>query len=251
MSVTPIEWAPVALKQYPKSVRGSESDELVDCSRHALDIYGDAADDPDTGFSCFAYLWRRFGPPTEKGDGVKDLGASWVLTTPESDVWVHCYPKAEGVWSCFGYLTTKAVQQESEKPERRWHEARDNALLMRHPEWFTKDSEGALAITPQGAAEYWRIVFRSNLTPADVEDLRVAEEAAGPFPRRQRRWQDCTPTRQRVNRAVAATLTDLLKPVWSRDIAFNVLGVEGRVPRSTGRLRGLHAHSEEEQSSDR
>ena len=245
MSVTPTEWAPVALKQYPKSVQGSASDELVDCAQLALEVYGDAADDPDTGFSCFAYLHRRFGPPTGKGDGDKDLGASWMLTTPEPDVWVRFYPGAGGIWDCFGYRTTKAVKRESEEPARRWYEAHDRALMMRHPEWFTKDSEGALAITQQGSDEYWRIVFRSNLTPADIEDLRVAEEAAGPFPQRQRRWQDCTPTRQRVNRAVAATLTDLLKPVWSRDIAFNVLGVEGRVPRSTGFLRGLCTHSEE------
>lgn len=249
MDSSPVEWAPVALKQYPKSVQGSASDELVDCAQLALEVYGDAADDPDTGFSCFAYLHRRFGPPTGKGDGHRDLGASWMLTTPEPDVWVRFYPGAGGIWDCFGYLTTKKVKQECEKLERQWHEARDRALMRRHPEWFTKDSEGALAITQQGSDEYWRIVFRSNLTPADIEDLRVAEEAAGPFPQRQRRWQDCTPTRQRVNRAVAATLGDLLKPVWSRDIAFNVLGVEGRIPRSTGFLRGLCVREGEDQSN--
>lgn len=44
----------------------------------------------------FAYMHRRFGPPHMGGDDYKDLSASWMLTTPDPDVFVRVNPSLSG-----------------------------------------------------------------------------------------------------------------------------------------------------------
>lgn len=44
----------------------------------------------------FAYMHRRFGPPHIGGDDYKDLSASWMLTTPDCEVFVRVNPSLSG-----------------------------------------------------------------------------------------------------------------------------------------------------------
>ncbi len=44
----------------------------------------------------FAYMHRRFGPPHIGGDDYKDLSASWMLTTPDCEVFVRVNPSLTG-----------------------------------------------------------------------------------------------------------------------------------------------------------
>lgn len=44
----------------------------------------------------FAYMHRRFGPPHVGGDDYKDLSAGWILTTPDSKVFVGVSPNLSG-----------------------------------------------------------------------------------------------------------------------------------------------------------
>lgn len=44
----------------------------------------------------FTYMHRRFGPPHIGGDDYKDLSASWMLTTPDCEVFVRVNPSLSG-----------------------------------------------------------------------------------------------------------------------------------------------------------
>lgn len=44
----------------------------------------------------FAYMHRRFGPPHVGGDDYKDLSAGWMLTSPDSGVFVGVSPSLSG-----------------------------------------------------------------------------------------------------------------------------------------------------------
>ena len=216
----------VSLSEYPNDITGASSGRVVQCKALAEEVFGEVANDKRTGFSTFAYLYRRFGPPPMDGDGYKDLGAAWVITTPEPDVWVHFYPKAMSISFCFGYLIKNATEEEYGAPESDWHDTVCNALVSRHPEWVMPNEQGDMAFTGHGINEYYRVIFGQDTTDAEKEDLRWAREIAGPFPRKPygTPWQERGPVGARVNAAIVYTLKELLKPVWSRDVPFNILG---------------------------
>ncbi|TAM95238.1 MAG: hypothetical protein EPN45_23160, partial [Rhizobiaceae bacterium] len=68
----------------------------------------------------FAYMHRRFGLPHMGGDDYKDLSASWMLTTPDREVFVRVNPSLSGPgFSLAPYLlmprdTTNRVHRASE-----------------------------------------------------------------------------------------------------------------------------------------
>lgn len=49
----------------------------------------------------FAYMHRRFGPPSIPGDDYKDLSAGWLITTPEPDLGLLVRPSLSGAWNSF------------------------------------------------------------------------------------------------------------------------------------------------------
>lgn len=60
--------------------------------------------------NAFAYLWRRFGPPTEGCDPHKDL-VSYTLTTDRPDVFLWVDPRPSGVQYSFGYMLSEDLTQ--------------------------------------------------------------------------------------------------------------------------------------------
>jgi len=55
----------------------------------------------------YAYMHRRFGPPHVGGDGDKDFSASWMLTTPDSEVFLSVNPSLSGPDSSFSLYLLK------------------------------------------------------------------------------------------------------------------------------------------------
>lgn len=64
----------------------------------------------------FAYMHRRFGPPHIGGDDYKDLSASWVLTTPNPDVFIRILPRLSGVCSFDPYIFMGSNYVRSHEP---------------------------------------------------------------------------------------------------------------------------------------
>ncbi len=73
----------------------------------------------------FAYMHRRFGPPHSGGDPYKDLGAAWILRTPDPQLFVQVCPSISGAGFSFTPLLSvpEAAKlrniEELEVPEER------------------------------------------------------------------------------------------------------------------------------------
>lgn len=71
----------------------------------------------------FAYMHRRFGPPHVGGDDYKDLSASWMLTTPDPEVFLSVSPSLSGP----GFSFSPYLLKPSNAPKN-VHAARDLGL---------------------------------------------------------------------------------------------------------------------------
>lgn len=92
---------------------GAASGELADGFELAREAYGlpdvmspDKGD--DSGLTCFAYLWRRFGPPRYGSDPHKDL-CCYYLTTDDPDVVLWVRPCGSGLAYGVGYMVSKRL----------------------------------------------------------------------------------------------------------------------------------------------
>lgn len=67
----------------------------------------------------FAYMHRRFGPPSVDGDPFKDLSAGWLLDTPDAEVFVIVSPSPSGPgFSLVPLLSVREVEgRRAELPE--------------------------------------------------------------------------------------------------------------------------------------
>ena len=84
-------------------VRGAGGDDIFDGPDMSQAIWGDRANDPNSGLVAFAYLWRRFGPPWRGSDEYKDL-ASYTLTTSAPRVFLRIYPNGCSLAFSIAYI---------------------------------------------------------------------------------------------------------------------------------------------------
>lgn len=62
----------------------------------------------------FAYMHRRFGPPTLGSDDYKDASAAWLLRSPDPQVFVRVLPSPSGAWNSFLVGVPPALAPSSE-----------------------------------------------------------------------------------------------------------------------------------------
>lgn len=70
------------------------------------------------GFTAFAYLWRRFGPPWLESDDYKEL-CQYVLTTPIPSVYLTVYPTGSrcGMGFLADYARYLNCQRDPDSPD--------------------------------------------------------------------------------------------------------------------------------------
>lgn len=235
-----------SLKKWPKGCAGAKSSDLCNATDLAVEAWGDAADDPDTGPLAFAYLYRRFGPPPFEGDSYKDL-AMWILTTRDPDVFVCLTPSGSAALHAPGYLVRKSLEEDYRKPRVEWEQKAVHWLAERvaeeHPEWVTHRDDGLDELTEGG----WSLAYERRMTwgPGSWTERVVAEIGKPPREPMADEWRDGSPIMRRVNEAVLGTLRSLLRPVGVRDIDLTILGRVGREPRPSGFAASMRQQREE------
>lgn len=250
-----------SLRKWPKNVSGYLSGPIADGHHLAFEAWGDASDDNDTGLLAFAYLTRRFGPPME-GDSYKTLG-TWVLTTPDPDVYLTISPSGSSLALCVGCLMRRDLEREFERPtseafQRQLHWLAERVAEER-PDLVSKGTG------PDGldelAEEGWAIARDRRYDPGP--DGKWGPESWGAravavVGRAKRAplacdWRDGSdPIQHRVNTALLSAMKRLLRPVYIRDVAVNILGHAGRKARPSGfaaQGRAAHAKWKAEQAA--
>lgn len=221
-----------SLKKWPKGCSGAKGDDIVDGCKLADEVWGDAADDPDTGPLAFAYLYRRFGPPPFTGDTYKDL-ACWLLTTPDPDVFLWLTPAGGAVRYAVGYIARKSVGEEARKADREWA---DRCLM-----WIAERvAEERPDLVSRGtgtdgldelAEEGWRIAHE-RAWDIDIDGWWM--RAAAAVGERPKSDPGSSAVHRRVNDALVRAMKSLMRPAYVRDIGLTIVGEVGRVPRPSG-----------------
>ena len=215
--------------------------------------------------SLFAYLFRRFGNPNKGSDPDKEL-AAYLLTTTRKDMLLKIVPYAGGdVSISFTFLVPHDVRHLCDDWMSRDRDAHQEAFVDwieaegRVPEWAEdlaeKTAQGSWPV-PEGATGWRRMMtgvamiahfgVREGDEPDKVEAIRwyqsVREdyEALHPVPPVQWRtrdvatWEDDDPKKPYAE-AMMATLRDLLRPVWIRDVAIGIHGqIDEQDPEALG-----------------
>lgn len=219
-------------KTYPSGFVGGASSELCHMGALAFEAWGDAAHDPDSSALAFAYLYRRFGPPSLLGDSHKDM-AEWVLTTNDPDVLVSVHPGGGEIGYALTYWVRASLEDEARKPAADWwtaYRARiADAVAAERPEFVSKrDDDGEPAeLSDEGWAEVDRRYFVEKMPPEVIAIIGRPPRMGNP-----QKWEtEGTPIQKRVATAILGTLRRLLRPVYVRDVAITIVGQPGRVPR--------------------
>lgn len=209
-------WSTSKLTEWPPPpLRGGSSDGIVSCHKLAEEALGDHVNHPDSGARAFAYLWRRFGPPTSQGDPDKGL-CTYLLTTPDPDVWLILRPSFGVVAYKVSYLAREALHEEHERPRTEW--------WLAYRQWAIAhvcEQEGldASADYPQAVVERVRAKVDAVTLGESIPKAALADLGDPPWLRRGE-----GPVAERVVAALRAALTDLLRPVFVRDVPASVLG---------------------------
>ena len=220
-----------SLKLYPYPTRGAKGDELVQGYDLAVDVWGEKAELKNSGLLALAYLHRRFGRPELLGDAHKDL-FDYVLTTQDPEVYLTLALSGSCLAHSVGYMARPAIHEIQEKRYQDWENAAWRFWCEHRPEEeHTGDA-------------YWSARF-SGWPNGEEKDALIA--IAGPFPRPAQAYQwrgKGNDIQRRVNTALVGTMKSLLRPVWVRDIRFNILGREG--PESAERFSAVMARLRED-----
>lgn len=212
-----------------------------------------------------AYLFRRFGHPNKSSDPDKEL-AAYLLTTTRPDMLLKIVPYAGGnVSLSFTFLVPHDVHIACDDWESRDRDAHQAAFLdwieteNLIPNWADKIAEemskGGWPIHAEMTG--WRrmmpgIAMISYFGVRDEDPVDKVEaihwyqavrsdyEAKHPIPPMQWRsqdvatWEDKDPMKPYAE-AMAATLRDLLRPVWIRDQAIGIYGpIDEENPEALG-----------------
>jgi hypothetical protein len=215
--------------------------------------------------SLFTYLFRRFGYPNRGSDPYKDL-ASYTLTTTKPDMLLRIVPYAGGSVSIsFTFLVPHEVRNACDDWVSRDRKAHQTAFLEwiesegRVPSWADDTAEGMVKGSwpiPEGVTGWRRMMsgiaiishigVREDDSADKAEAIRWYEsvkadyEAGHPVPPVQWRcpdpeaWEMDDPLKPYAD-AMAATLRDLLRPVWIRDMAIGIHGaIDEQDPEGLG-----------------
>ncbi len=181
--------------------RGAASDEFVDCYSLACEVFNleKHASNDESGLKAFAYLWRRFGEPSGNGDRDKDL-CEYIFSTPMKDVAIWITPRGSGLAYGVGYYVGSDTMEKLNAAQMEWWKKC----------WDLANEEGkefGHAMEAYFDKEFWA----------------KATEKLGSC-RLPRDWREGSKIRKKVNEAILATLKELLRPVYIRDVAINILG---------------------------
>lgn len=189
----------------------------------AEEVYGVCANERNSGLAAFAYLWRRFGPPWFGSDPNKEL-VCYYLGTPHPEVFLRLSLKGSRLKYGVGYLITEDVVKILHTPEREWETQFESwwcaekttpdeqAVLQTHNKDDENDPDEALRAV---ADRFWHDRMEDAV-------CREAETVIGVHPRRQARdWDHTHPL---LEEPIKAALVELLRPVFIRDVACNILG---------------------------
>jgi hypothetical protein len=200
----------------PCPMTGARGGPWCDGHRLASAVYGPLAE--NSGFTAFAYLWRRFGPPWHGSDDYKDLGG-YILSTPHPEVFLDIGLSGAGLEYSIGYLIPQTFEARLMKT--------DECVAWEHQfeTWWLehKLTEAEGTVLSQGLADehpdkqavvkhYWD----DRLNRAIV---REAEQTLGPYPGHAAR-DECP----EIVENLMAALYELLRPTSVRDVYFNILG---------------------------
>ena len=224
------------VEHFKFKTQGAGGDDIVEGYDLAIEVWGkEACSDREGGSKAFAYLWRRFGPPWHGCDNHKDL-VGYHLTTPDSNVFLWIHLNESGLKYSVGYTANVKLRDEMNAPIIEWENIFKDWWWKqqepKHPEWVAwkkwtkkrKEEVGHL---------YWEDRMKKTV-------IRQAAKAIGKFPKRVYTHLDGWKNQpegsviRRVNEALVVAMTDLLRPVYIRDVPINILGhyppnaVEGR-----------------------
>jgi hypothetical protein len=187
----------------------------------------------NTGLTAFAYLWRRFGPPTFGSDSHKDL-CSYFLTTEHPEVVLWITPSGSGVAYAVGYMVTNKLEEKNnaemfsdiwawDKKFEKWWIKRNAAkfpILKSEKTYKAASDEDKQKVAEAfNNARYGDYTAASGWKP-DAE-FKLAQKAIGKYPRRK---DDDTKTGKLVRKVIKNALAELLRPVYIRDVPINILG---------------------------
>lgn len=219
-------------KTYPDGFVGGASSELCNMGALAFEAWSDAAHDPDSSALAFAYLYRRFGPPSLLGDSHKDM-AEWVLTTDDPDVLVSIHPGGGEIRHALTYWVRASLEDEARKPAADWWTAYRgriaDAVAAERSELVSKRDENGepVELADEGWAEVDRRYYGGEEHPEVIAIIGRPPRMKSP-----KLWEtEGTPIQKRIATAILGTLRRLLRPVYVRDVGITIVGRPGRVPR--------------------
>lgn len=196
-----------SLKRLPRYVEGSSGEPGIDVAALALDVLGPRAGLRDSPFVAFAYLWRRFGPPTIGSNPHRHL-AGWLLTTRHNDLWLDVSPGSASLALSVAHLRHRSLGGRLYAP---WREG-----LARYHEALARRMPGA------SADEVSLALIEGKITDeirAEVGEFRRVDDAVA----------------ESISDALRHALASLLRPVRVRDHSFNVLGTISKANPGRGR----------------
>jgi len=182
---------------------------IIDIGSEAEEILGEI----NYG-EAFAYLFRRFGFSAFGCDDFKDL-VKYILTSPVEDTFLVVKPNTATDIS-FAYLVPDKIYgeilREDSTPVIEWRSCFRNWAKERHDITFRIDEFGSVAEEDEEKWNQYKSLF----------------EHEHPFPERTP-WEKLPETSRtyQTAKALRATITDLLAPVYIRDWYINICG---RVP---------------------
>lgn len=202
-------------------VRGAGGDDIFDGYTMAIEVWGKACEDRDSGLKAFAYLWRRFGPPWHGSDDHKDL-CTYCLTTADPDVFLVLHLNGAGLKYSVSYMAHESIREEYEKPMQEWEKKFENWFMDQHQEikWENHEKWGEKYKKKIGTM-FWTARY-------DGKIYKQAVEAIGKFPRLHVQldgWRNIGGIVQRVNQSIFDAMNELLRPVYIRDCPINIFGM--------------------------
>lgn len=208
----------------PGPMTGALSSDLCSGADLADRVYGTAAQALHSGLVAFAYCWRRFGPPWWGSDAHKDLG-HYIVGTSHLDVCLSLSLSGSALRYGVGYLITTMMQDLYEIPMTVWEQQFESwwlahqvsqdeyQLLQRYDEQQSED----ISAVEKARLRALQRRLRDDRSTTSV--VRAAEGLIGRYPRISP--AEGSPV---IRQAITDALTELLRPVYVRDVAMNILG---------------------------
>ncbi len=208
------------IETLPERCTGAASGPLCDGYALAAAVYGLQLD-ANSGLTAFAYCWRRFGPPWWGSDDHKDL-VGYILGTSHAEVFLSLRLSGSPLLYGVGYLITQTLQTTCDAPHTAWEAqfeswwlahkatAEDRRVLAQSQACSNTAARCALLKTVH--THFWNARLSTTV-------MAEAQGMLGPHPGRSPEAG-----RPLVEHAIQDALRELLRPVFIRDVAINILG---------------------------